>query len=108
MAEDSRGSTSSNPFRNSATSAARQLNNSVEITLTRIGELNQQAFAAARLAGRSSLDAYEKALQSFVDVEEQMARAIQSEWVQGIAGAQTGFLRNVGGGYLSAARDMLK
>jgi len=38
----------------------------------------------------------------------QMASATQLEWVQGIVGAQTGFLRNVGGSYLSAARDMLK
>ncbi len=83
MAEDSRGSTSSNPFRDSATSAARQLNDSVEATLTRIGELNQQAFAAARLAGQSSLDAYEKALQSFIDVEEQMASATSSSGCRG-------------------------
>src|ERR1700712_436588 len=61
----------------SAGNAAQQLNENVEATVARIRELNERAIEAARAAGTASLDAYEKALQSFVSVEERLPRAPQ-------------------------------
>jgi len=84
-----------------------QFNDNVEATVARIRELNERAIEAARAAGLSSLDAYEKALQSFVSVEERLANASQVEWVKAIVGAQAEFVQNISGTYLEAARDML-
>jgi hypothetical protein len=86
---------------------AQQFHEGVEATVARIRELNERAIEAARAAGTSSLDAYEKALQSFVSVEERMANATQLEWVKAIVGAQAEFVQNISGTYLNAARDML-
>ena len=97
----------SEEFRASATNAAQQLNENVEATVARIRELNERAIEAARTAGQASLDAYEKAIQSFVNVEERLASASQLDWVKAIVGAQAEFVQNISGTYLNAARDML-
>jgi hypothetical protein len=85
---------------------AKQFNEGVEATVARIRELNERAIDAARTAGVASLDAYEKALQSFVSVEERLANATQLDWVKAIVGAQAEFVQNISGTYLNAARDM--
>ncbi len=91
----------------STSAAAQQFNDSLESTAQRIRELNERAIAAAREAGQSSLDAYEKALQSFVSVEERMADATQLDSVKAVIGAQSEFIQSISGVYLNAARDML-
>jgi ActR/RegA family two-component response regulator len=91
-----------------ADSAAQQVQEGVEATLARIRELNERAMEAARAAGTASLDAYEKALQSFVSVEERLAQASQLDWVKAIVGAQAEFVQNISGVYVNAARDLLK
>jgi len=97
----------SEDFSAAATNAAQQMSEGVEPTVARIRELNERAIEAARSAGLSSLDAYEKALQSFVAVEERLANATQLDWVKAIVGAQAEFVQNISGTYLNAARDML-
>jgi poly-gamma-glutamate capsule biosynthesis protein CapA/YwtB (metallophosphatase superfamily) len=97
----------SEEVRNTAANAAQQLNQNVEATVARIRELNERAIEAARSAGEASLDAYEKALQSFVSVEERLANATQLDWVKAIVGAQSEFVQNISGVYVNAARDML-
>jgi hypothetical protein len=97
----------SEDFRASAANAAQQINENVEATVARIRELNERAIEAARSAGTASLDAYEKALQSFVSVEERLANATQLDWVKAIVGAQAEFVQNISGVYVNAARDML-
>lgn len=88
--------------------ATQETNENVEATVARIRELNERALSAARAAGQASLDAYEKALQSFVSVEERLASATQLDWVKAIVGAQAEFVQNISGVYVSAARDMLE
>ncbi len=97
----------SEDFSAAAVNAGQQMSEGVEATVARIRELNERAIAAARAAGLSSLDAYEKALQSFVSVEERLANATQLDWVKAIVGAQAEFVQNISGTYLNAARDML-
>lgn len=90
-----------------ASDAAQQMSEGAEATVARIRELNERAIDAARSAGLSSLDAYEKALQSFVSVEERLANATQLDWVKAIVGAQAEFVQGISGTYLNAARDMV-
>ena len=97
----------SDDFQAQAADATKQFNDGVEATVARIRELNERAIEAARSAGLSSLDAYEKALQSFVSVEERLANATQLDWVKAIVGAQAEFVQNISGVYVNAARDML-
>jgi hypothetical protein len=97
----------SEDFSAAAINAGQQMSEGVEATVARIRELNERAIEAARAAGLSSLDAYEKALQSFVSVEERLANASQLDWVKAIVGAQAEFVQNISGTYLNAARDML-
>lgn len=99
--------TGSDQFRAAAENATRQVNENVEATVARIRELNERALTAARAAGTASLDAYEKALQSFVSVEERLAGASQLDWVKAIVGAQAEFVQNISGVYVNAAREML-
>jgi len=87
---------------------AGQLQENVEAAMARIRELNERAMQAARVAGEASLDAYEKAMQSFVSVEERLAGATQLDWVKAVVGAQAEFVQNISGAYVNAARDALK
>jgi hypothetical protein len=86
---------------------AGQLQENVEAAMVRIRDLNERAMEAARSAGEASLDAYEKAMQSFVSVEERLAGATQLDWVKAIVGAQAEFVQNISGVYVNAARDLL-
>ena len=87
---------------------AGQMQENVEAAMARIRELNERAMKAARTAGEVSLDAYEKAMQSFVSVEERLAGATQLDWVKAIVGAQAEFVQSISGVYVNAARDLLK
>lgn len=87
--------------------AAGQFQDGVEATAARIRELNERAIEAARTAGTAGLDAYEKALQSFVSVQERLAGATQLDWVKAVVGAQAEFVQNISGVYLNAARDVV-
>lgn len=86
---------------------AGQMQENVEAAMARIRDLNERAMQAARTAGEASLGAYEKAMQSFVSVEERLAGATQLDWVKAIVGAQAEFVQNISGVYVSAARDLL-
>lgn len=74
----------------------------------RIRALNEQLIETAKKTGGSSLDAYEKALASFVDFQQQVAGATQLDWVNTIVKAQTGFLSEISAAYTKAAREALK
>ncbi|HSP37241.1 MAG TPA: hypothetical protein VLR26_05775 [Frankiaceae bacterium] len=87
---------------------AGQLQENAEAAMARIRELNERAMAAARIAGAAGLDAYEKAMQSFVSVEERLAGATQLDWVKAIVGAQAEFVQAISSTYVDAARELLK
>ncbi|MDQ1636305.1 MAG: hypothetical protein QOJ32_3114 [Frankiaceae bacterium] len=86
---------------------AGRMQEDVELAMARIRELNERAMQAARTAGEAGLDAYEKAMKSFVDVEERLADSTQLDWVKTIIGAQAEFLQNISGSYVNAARDLI-
>jgi hypothetical protein len=76
--------------------------------IQRIRELNERFIESAKAAGNSSLDAYEKSLQSLVEFQERAAGATQLDWVTSIAAAHAKFVQDVSAAYVSAAREMLK
>ena len=80
----------------------------VEDTVERIRELNEQILDAGKKAGGAYLDAYEKALQSIADYQEQVAKQTDVEWVSTIVDAQARFTRELTKVFVSTGRDLLK
>jgi hypothetical protein len=80
----------------------------VEDTASRIRELNEKLIQLAKESGQSSLDTYEKALQSLVDFEKSLASRSQLDWVTGLANTHAKFVQDLTGFYIKAAREALK
>jgi hypothetical protein len=79
-----------------------------EDAVQRIRDLNERFLDSAKQAGKVTLDAYEKSLQTLVDFEEKAANATQLDWVSTIAAAHAKFVQDVSAAYVNAAREMLK
>ncbi len=77
-------------------------------TVDRIRELNEGIVEAARKAGSSYLDAYERTLKTIADYQAKMAEATPIDWVQNVIEAQATFTREIGNLYASTAREFLK
>jgi hypothetical protein len=80
----------------------------VEDTVERIRELNEQILEAGKKAGGAYLSAYEKALQSIADYQEQVAKQTDVEWVSTIVDAQARFTRELTKVFVSTGREFLK
>ena len=81
---------------------------SVEEATQRIRDLNERLITTSKSAGITTLDAYEKALQSLVDFEEKVASASQLEWVSALASTHAKFVSDLSSAYTKAARDLIK
>jgi 2-phosphoglycerate kinase len=81
---------------------------SVEETVEHIRELNDRILEAAEKTGGAYLDAYEQALQSIADYQEQVAKQTDVEWVSTIVDAQARFTREMTKILVSTGRDLLK
>jgi hypothetical protein len=79
-----------------------------EDTADRIRELNERIIERAREAGETYLDAYERALETIAQYNQQLASASPVEWVQRVIDAQATFMREIGNLYSSTAREFLK
>jgi flagellar hook-associated protein FlgK len=80
----------------------------VNETTERIRDLNERIIAASKKAGAAYLDAYEKALQSIAEYQEQVAKQTDVEWVSTIVDAQARFTRELTQLYVSTGRELLK
>jgi hypothetical protein len=80
----------------------------VEETLQRIRDLNERILEGGKQAGGAYLDAYEQALKSIADYQEQFAKQSDIEWVSSIVDAQARFTRELTNLLVSAGRDALK
>jgi hypothetical protein len=87
---------------------ATQSKTAVNETTERIRDLNEQIIGAAKKAGGAYLDAYEKALKSIADYQEQVAKQTDVEWVSTIVDAQARFTRELTKLYVSTGRELLK
>ena len=77
-------------------------------TTERIRDFNERVIDAGKKAGGAYLDAYEKAAQSIVDYQEQVAKQTDVEWVSTIVDAQARFTRELTKVYVSTGREFLK
>jgi uncharacterized Ntn-hydrolase superfamily protein len=82
--------------------------NTVEETTERIRDLNERILEAGRKAGGAYLDAYEKALQSIADYQEQVATQTDVEWISTIVDAQAKFTRELTKLYVATGRELVK
>ena len=80
---------------------------SVDEATQRIRDLNERLIEASKNAGRVTLDAYEKALQSLVDFEEKVATASQIDWVSALATTHAKFVGDLSASYTKAVREMM-
>jgi hypothetical protein len=87
---------------------ATQSKTAVNETTERIRDLNEQIIGAAKKAGGAYLDAYEKALKSIADYQEQVAKQTDVEWVSTIVDAQARFTRELTKVYVGTSRELLK
>jgi hypothetical protein len=88
--------------------SAKDLAGGFEQAADRLRDLNEKLIETAKKSGGASLDAFEKGLSSFVDLQHKAADATQLEWVTTIVKAQTGFLSEISAAYTTAAREALK
>jgi hypothetical protein len=77
-------------------------------TTERIRDFNERVIDAGKKASGAYLDAYEKAAQSLVDYQEQVARQTDVEWVSTIVDAQAKFTRELPKVYVSTGRQLIK
>jgi protein involved in polysaccharide export with SLBB domain len=88
--------------------AADQTQPTMDETTQRIRDLNERILDAGKKAGGAYLNAYEKALQSIVDYQEQVAKQTDVEWISTIIEAQARFTRELTRLYVSTGRELLK
>lgn len=81
---------------------------SVEEAAERIRALNEKVIEAAKAAGGSSLDAYEKALSNMLEFENKVADASPIDWVSALVKSHSEFMSDVASSYTKAARELLK
>ena len=91
-----------------AANATTTTKTAADETTERIRDFNERVIDAGKKAGGAYLDAYEKAAQSLVDYQEQVARQTDVEWISTIVDAQAKFTRELTRLYVSTGRELLK
>jgi hypothetical protein len=95
-------------FNDFDSSPAADVAGNFEAAAERIRALNEKLLDTAKKTGNANLDAYEKALSTFVEFQQQVAGASQLDWVNTVVKAQTDFLSQISAAYTAAAREALK
>ena len=67
----------------------------------------ERATESGREIGRQALDAYERLVQSAVELERAAADAAPADWIKTAIGAHASFVGSVNAAYVGAARTML-
>ena len=80
----------------------------LESAFEHVNEWNEQILTAARKAGRTYLDAYEKAVDRAIDVELKVAGLSQQEWLKSMIETQADITRELTSSYTTTARSLLK
>ena len=74
----------------------------------RIKELSDRMTELAKKNGLTWLQAYEKVLNTMLQLQQQAAAATQIEWMNALATANADFMKEMSNMYFQAARDQLK
>jgi hypothetical protein len=80
----------------------------VEQVADRIRELNERIIDSSKQAGEATLSAYAKMLGSIAELQENVGKASQLDWLTTFATAQASFTRDLAEAYTAAARKLVK
>jgi hypothetical protein len=80
---------------------------SPEQATQQVREFSERAVGTGRAFGQLALDAYEKAVSTFVEFEHKAADAAPVEWVKAAIGAHASLVEDVNSAYVRAARSVL-
>jgi hypothetical protein len=72
-----------------------------------VREFGDRAAGTTRELGKLALDAYEKAVASYVEFEQRAAEAAPVDWVKAAIGAHASFVQDINGAYVKAVREAL-
>jgi predicted transcriptional regulator len=70
-------------------------------------EFGERAAGTGKAMGQLALDTYEKAVEGFVEFEQQAAEATQVDWLKSVLGAHAAFVKDLNDAYVKAARGVL-
>ena len=80
----------------------------VEAAAERIKQTSERVLALSKQNGLIWLEAYEKMLDGVLQLEQDTAKDLGSDWVEKLVSTQADFVRDTLRAYLSALKDRLK
>jgi hypothetical protein len=75
---------------------------------TASAEINERIIDSSKQAGEVTLSAYAKTLGSIAELQENVGKASQLDWLTTFATAQANFTRDLAEAYTDAARKLVK
>src|ERR1700688_1890211 len=92
----------------SKTEGNAETEGNVEQVADRIREFNERIIESSKQTGEMTLSAYAKMLQNIAELQENVGKASQVDWLTTFATAQANFTRDLAKGYTDAARKLAK
>ena len=80
----------------------------VEQVADRIREFNERIIESSKQTGEVTLNAYAKMLQNIAELQENVGKASQADWLTTFATAQANFTRDLAKAYTAAASKLVK
>jgi hypothetical protein len=80
----------------------------IDTAFEQIAKFNEQFAAAARKTGTLYLEAYEKAVDRAVELENKAADHAQQDWIESAIRAHSDMTKELTAAYTSTARSLLK
>ena len=79
----------------------------VEQVVERIRKLNERIIDSSKQAGEDTLNAYAKTLENIAELQENLGKASQLDWLTTFATAQANFTRQLAEAVTAAARKLV-
>jgi hypothetical protein len=80
----------------------------LEAATQRVRELSEQVVEQAKKNGLAWMEGYERMLKNLLDLEEQAAKGMGTEWASTLATAHANFVKDTSEVLFSAIRQQLK
>ena len=90
------------------TQAFDAANQATERATQQIREFGEQAAATSRNFGSLALDTYERAVASYVELEQKASEAAPVDWMKAAIDAHVSFVKDINEAYVKAARSALE
>jgi hypothetical protein len=79
-----------------------------EQVVAQMQSFNKRVLESSKKAGQVSLDAFEQAMHSLVEIEEKVAASSQVDFISAAMTSHVKLVKDFSGAYVSAAREALK